>query len=131
MSHWNDAALVSLRDKLKSNVQLSTSLSDKLETPAGGFMSHGEAQMIMQLPNSREQINRVIETLRGKGDEDFQTFCVMLRECSYAVWADELEKEAECFKARGEKGIGANCNVALHVFWWPFDGPICTSDLTH
>ena len=130
MSHWNDAALVSLRDKLKSNVQLSTSLSDKLETPTGGFMSHGEAQTIMQLPNSREQINRVIETLRGKGDEDFQTFCVMLRECSYTVWADELEKEAERFKAGGGKGTGANCNVAWHVFWWPFDGPICTSDLT-
>ena len=104
MSRWNDAALVSLRDKLKLNVQLSTGLSDKLEMPAGGFMSRDEAQMIMQLPNSREQINRVIETLRGKEDEDFQTFCAMLRECNYAVWADELEKEAERFKARGEKG---------------------------
>ena len=104
MSHWNDAALVSLRDKLKLNVQLSMGLSDKLEMPAGGFMSRDEAQMIMQHPNSREQINGVIETLRGKRDEDFQTFCVMLRESNHTVWADELEKEAERFKARGEKG---------------------------
>ena len=116
MSHWNDAALVSLRDKLKLNVQLSMGLSDKLEKPAGGFMSRDEAHMIMQLPNSREQINGVIETLRGKGDEDLQTFCGMLRESNYAIWADELEKEAERFKARGGKGIGANRNVVLHSF---------------
>ena len=116
MSHWNDAALVYLKDKLKLNVQLSMGLSDILEKPAGGFMSYDEAERIMQLPNSMEQMNRVIETLRGKRDEDFQTFCVMLRECNYSVWADELEREAEHFKARGVKGIGSNCNVVLHSF---------------
>ena len=116
MSYWNDAALVSLRERLNLNVILSTGLSGKLEKPAGGFMSRGEAQMIRELPSNSEQTNRVIEILRGKGDEDFQTFCVMLRECNYAVWADELEKEAERFKTRGGNGIGANCNVVLHSF---------------
>ena len=116
MSHWNDAALVSLRERLNLNVVLSTGLSGKLEKPAGGFMSQGEAQMISELPSNSEQINGIIETLRGKGDEDFQTFCVMLRESNYAVWADELEKEAERFKTREEKGIGANRNVVVLLF---------------
>ena len=86
------------------NVLMSTGLSSKLEKVTGGFMSRSEAQMVRQLPNNREQIDRVVEILRGKGDEEFQTFCVMLRENNYTVWADELEREAEHFKTRGEKG---------------------------
>ena len=104
MSQWNDDALVYLREKLMLNVLMSTGLSSKLEKVTGGFMSRGEAQMVRQLPNSREQIDRVIDILRGKGEEDFQTFCVMLRESNNAVWADELEREAEHFKAQGGKG---------------------------
>ena len=86
------------------NVLMSTGLSSKLEKVTGGFMSCGEAQMVRQLPNGREQIDKVIEILRGKGDREFQTFCVMLRESNYTVWADELEREAERFKTRGENG---------------------------
>ena len=83
---------------------MNTGLSDRLEKAAGGFLSGPEAQMVRRLPSNIEQIEKIIETLRGKRNEDFATFCVMLRETNHVVWADELEKEAERFK-RERKGM--------------------------
>ena len=103
MSPWNDDALVSLRERLKLNVSMNTGLTDRLEKAAGGFMSRCEAQMVRELSSNSEQIDKVIETLRGKTNKDFNTFCAMLRETNHVVWAVELEKEAEQFK-KGRKG---------------------------
>ena len=103
MSPWNDDALVSLKERLKLNVSMNTGLCDRLEKAAGGFMSRPEAQTVRELSSKNEQIDKIIETLRGKTNEDFATFCTMLRETNHVVWADELEKEAERFK-RGRKG---------------------------
>ena len=103
MCPWNDDALVSLKETLKLRVSMNTDLSDRLEKAAGGFMSGPEAQMVRGLPSNMEQIDNVIETLRRKRNEDFATFCTMLRETNHVVWADELEKEAERFK-RVRKG---------------------------
>ena len=104
MSPWNDDALVSLRKRLKLNVSMTTGLTDSLEMAAGGFMSRHEAQIVRELSSNSEQIDKVIETLRGKTNEDFNTFCTMLRETNHVAWAVVLEKEAERFKKRGEKG---------------------------
>ena len=105
MSPWNDDALVSLKERLKLNVSMNTGLSDRLEKAAGGFMSEHEAKMVRELTtaSNMEKIEKIIETLRGKTNEDFATFCTMLRETNHVVWADELEKEAEQFK-RERKG---------------------------
>ena len=94
MSTWNDTALVSLKDKLKLNLSMSSGLCDKLEKAAGGFCSRYEAQEIRELSSNHEQIDRVIAILRRKANKDFHTFCTMLRETNNDVWADELEKEA-------------------------------------
>ena len=104
MSPWNDDALVSLREKLKLNVLMNTGLTDKLEKVARGFMSRCEAQMVKELSSNSEQVDKVIETLRGKTNKDFNTFCAMLRETNHVAWAVELEKEAERFK-KGRKGM--------------------------
>ena len=45
-----------------------------------------------------QQIEEVIDILRGKGDKEFATFCQMLQKSNYQVWARELELEAEKFK---------------------------------
>ena len=67
-------------------------------------MSESEAKTVRELPSSTAQVDRVIETLRGKGDEDFKTFCKILRDSNQVVWADELEKMTEQFK-RGKGNI--------------------------
>ena len=103
MSPWNDDALVSLRERLKLNVSMNTGLTDKLENAAGGFMSRREVQMVREFSSNSEKIDKVIETLRGKTNKDFVTFCTMLRETNHVAWAVELEKEAEQFK-KGGKG---------------------------
>ena len=98
MSSWNDDALVSLKDRLKLNVSMNTGLSDRLEQAASGFMSRLEAQTVKELPSNIEQIDNAIETLRGEINKSLVTLCTMLRETNHAVWADELEKEAEQLK---------------------------------
>ena len=104
MSPWNDDALVSMRESLKLHVSMDTGLTDKLEKAAGGFMSRREAQMVRDLSSNSKQIDKVIETLRGKTNKDFVTFCAMLRETNHMVWSVELEREAERFKNGGGKG---------------------------
>ena len=104
MSLWNSDALLFLREKLKINVLMNTGLIDELEMTAGGFMSRYEAMKVRQQPSNSSQVERVIETLRGKGDKDFKTFCKMLYSSNQAVWADELERVAEQFK-RGEENV--------------------------
>ena len=104
MSPWNDDALVSLKRELKENVLMNTGLADMLEKAAGGFMSRVEAQMVAALPSNSDQIDSVIETLRGKTNEDFDTFCKILRQTNQVTWAVELEKKAKQFKRGGGKG---------------------------
>ena len=94
LSSWNNDALLFLTEKLKLNVLMNTGLSAKLEM----FMSEYEAKTVRELPNNIAQVDRIIETLRGKGDEDFKTFCKLLRDSNQVVWADELERMAEQFK---------------------------------
>ena len=106
MSPWNDDALVSLKESLKLNVLMNTGLADMLEKAAGGFMNRAEAQMVRALSNNSDQIDRVIETLRGKTNEDFDTFCAMLQQTNHVTWAVELEKKTEQFKRGGGGGKG-------------------------
>ena len=97
MSKWNVDALVALKGKLKLNVKM-IALANILETPAGGFMNSAEAQSVRAKTGDAQQIEEVIDILRGRGDKEFATFCQMLQKSNYQVWAHELEMEAEKFK---------------------------------
>ena len=97
MSKWNVDALVALKGELKLNVKM-IALANILETPAGGFMNSAEAQSVRDKSGDAQQIEEVIDILRGKGDKEFATFCQMLRQSNYQVWAHELEVKAEKFK---------------------------------
>ena len=116
MSPWNDDALVSLKEKLKLNVSMNTGLSDRLEKAAGGFMSEYEAKMVREptTASNMEMIEKIIEILQRKTNEDFATFCTMLRETNHVVWADELEKKAERFK-RERKGTSRGTTLMLFI----------------
>ena len=102
MAKWNANALVALKGKLKSNVKMNT-LNDMLERPAGGFLAKAEALSVRAKVGDADKMDEIIEILQGKGNDDFATFCRMLRQCNYEVWAHELESTAERFKA--SKGI--------------------------
>ena len=80
---------------------METGLGNHLEKAAGGFMTRFEAQTAREQPGNTKQMDRVIELLLGKGDEDFTTFLKMLRDSNNKAWADELEKRAEHFKEEG------------------------------
>ena len=102
MAKWNASALVALKGKLKSNITM-IELGDMLPRSAGGFMNAAEALSVTAKTGDVEQVGQIIKILQGKGDEDFATFCRMLRQCNYEVWARELELTAE--RSKTSEGI--------------------------
>ena len=102
MEEWNRDALVALQGELKLNVIMKTGLIDMLQTAAGGFLSRAEAQAVESKPNNAEQMGELIRILLGKGNADFRTFCKMLNQSNYSLWADQLERKAREFS--GEPG---------------------------
>ena len=123
MEEWNRDALVSLQGDLKLNVIMKTGLIDKLQMAAGGFLSRAEAQAVESKPSNAEQMGELIRILLGKGNADFRTFCRMLRQSNYNMWADQLERRAREFReepgvhvlSRGE-GSGKMHSPHLHLF---------------
>ena len=101
MSTWNHNALVSLRENLQLNVFMESGLGNRLEKAAGGFMNQFEARTVREHPGNIKQMDKVIEILLGKADEDFTTFLKVLRDTNNGVWAEELVKTAELFKREG------------------------------
>ena len=98
MEEWSRAALVSLQGDLKMNVIMKNGLNNKLQKAAGGLMSREEALAVESKPSNAEQMGELIRILLGKGNADFRTFCTMLRQSNYSVWADELERKAREFR---------------------------------
>ena len=98
MEEWNRDALVSLQGDLKLNVVMKTGLIDKLQTAAGGFLSRAESQVVESKPSNAEQMGELIRILLGKGNADFSTFCLMLRQTNNSVWAEVLERRAREFR---------------------------------
>ena len=114
MEEWNLKALTAMKGDLKVKVKLEHGLIDKLEMAAGGFMSKSEAVSVESKLNNVAQMGELIRILEGKGNTAFWIFCQMLRDASYEVWADELEKKAREF--RGYTGT--------HVFIYESSGSI-------
>ena len=102
MKKWNSSALTALKGALKLKVIVKNGLNDILETDAGGFMNEAEAQMVESKPNNAEQMGEIIRILLGKSDAAFGTFCTMLRQVGYDVWATALEDKAK--EQGGESG---------------------------
>ena len=100
MSSWNIDALVSLQGDLQLHVLMETGFGNRLEKAAGGFLSYFEARVVREQSGNTNQIQKVIEFLRGKTDEEFVTFLEMLRASNNEVWADELERKAKEFKEK-------------------------------
>ena len=100
MSAWNHQALVSLRADLKLHVLMETGLGDKLEKAAGGFMDKHEAERVRQERTNMERMDKLIQLLLGKSNEDFATFLEMLRHTNNGTWAHQLEERAEQFSQR-------------------------------
>ena len=108
MSEYNVKALTALRTELKTKIVMGPHLNDMLEKSAGGFMTRPEAQSV--LSDSESQMGRLIDILKGKGDEEFRIFCKMLQKSNYPAWAEKLEQEAESFKSK-VLGEGEICGI--------------------
>ena len=86
-------ALASLDHDLKLNLSMVGLLS-RLERPAGGFMTAEERKSVEEKEGESKQVGKMIKILRGKGNNDFDTFLTMLRESGNEVWAGKLEDSA-------------------------------------
>ena len=105
MDAWKRLALVSLEHDLIMNLSLAGLLS-RLERPAGGFMTEDERKSVEDAQGRSNQVSKIIEILRGKGNKDFDAFQEVLRKTGNEVWAKEIDEEAarqlkEYHKAKG------------------------------
>ena len=100
MEEWNRDALFSLQGELEKNVIMKNWLINKLQKATGGFMNEEEAQSVESKPSNAEQMRELIQILRGKGNADFSTFCRMLHQSNYSVWANQLERKAREFRGK-------------------------------
>ena len=64
-------------------------------------MDEHEAAAVRQERTNMEQMDKLIQLLLGKSDEDFATFLRMLQATNNEVWAEKLEKKAKQFKEKG------------------------------
>ena len=81
-------------------------------------MNQFEARTVREQPGNIKQMDKVIEILLGKADEDFTTFLKMLQDTNNEVWAEELAKTAEQFKREGvcrERGHQSEVYAVLSV----------------
>ena len=67
-------------------------------------MDEHEAAAVRQERTNMEQMDKLIQLLLGKSDEDFATFLRMLRATNNGTWACQLEERAEQFSQR-EPGV--------------------------
>ena len=127
MSPWNHQALVSLRADLKLRVLMETGLGDKLEKAAGGFMDEHEAERVRQERTNMEQMDKLIQLLLGKSNEDFATFLKMLQDTNNGTWAHQLVERAKQFSQRqaGTYVCERNGEVALQRSVLEDTPPVC------
>ena len=64
---------------LKLGVRMDRSLGDKLERGAGGFLTTDEARYVRRAPGARQQMERLLDSLRRKDDEDVHRFIRILQ----------------------------------------------------
>ena len=113
MSDCYKDALLCFKSKLKENVHLKTGLEDKLPIAAGGFMSQAEALDIAETLGNHAQMDKVVDCLCRKRDEDFFTFLKMLKDTNNGHWADALLAKAEEFKRETVKGTQYTIHINI------------------
>ena len=108
MSDYNSNALIALQGELvpSLNVVMEADLNNRLEMPAGGFMTRSEAQSVR---NAKSPMGRLIEILLSKGDKEFNTFCDMLERSNNSAWADRLRQRAREGKRAKDQKDGKKC----------------------
>ena len=110
-------ALASLEHDLRLNLSMVGLLS-RLERPAGGFMTEEERKSVKEKEGESKQVGKMIKILRGKGNNDFDTFLTMLRESGNEVWAGKLEDSALQFAEHHRaNGMEYVANVLCFVLY--------------
>ena len=72
--------------------QVKESLVRKLKKPTLGFMSDEEVSEVLNSSDGKQRLGKVVEILKGKGAEEYESFESMLRKSSLTRLADELVK---------------------------------------
>lgn len=104
MDRWKNDALAKHEHDLKVNLCL-VSIISLLEQPAGGFMLREERQNVEGADGKVNQVGRIIEILRGKGNKEFEIFLEMLKKSGYEMWAEKIKESAHHFRQVQSEGV--------------------------
>ena len=72
--------------------QVKESLVRKLKKPTLGFMSDGEVEEVLSSSDGKQRLRKVVEILKRKGAEEYESFESILRKASLTSLAEELTK---------------------------------------
>lgn len=104
MDRWKNDALAWHEHDLKVNLCL-VSIFSLLEQPVGGFMLREERQYVEGANGKVNQVGRIIEILRGKGNEEFEIFLEVLKKSGYEMWAEKIKESAHHFRQVQSEGV--------------------------
>ena len=57
-------------------------------------MTEDERRSVEEAQGKNNQVGKIIEVLRGKGNRDFDAFLNVLRESGNELWAEKLDEES-------------------------------------
>ena len=97
MDNWKRDALLRLEQDLRAHLNLDDLLC-RLEVPAGGCMTHAERLSVEEVIGRRDQVSKIVENLRWKSNDEFDTFLRILRESGNELWASRIEESAQQFE---------------------------------
>ena len=110
MHAWKRDALLRHEDYLRISLKPNTILTRLVEC---GFMTEAERKSVEAKEGQDEQVGRMIEILRLKGNEEFGAFLKILEETGNASVASRLGKSAQQYKLEHGKMSCFHCLFAI------------------
>ena len=72
-----------------------------LHLEAGGFLNDVELESVKCKSDRFSQVDELVRILLGKGNDEFERFCLILEERNYYEWASKLRKKSILRRRRG------------------------------
>ena len=124
MHTWKRDALLRHEDYMRISLNPDAILT-RLDKAEGGFMTVAERKSVEAEEGQNEQVGRMIEILRLKGNEEFGVFLKILEETGNASVASKLGKSAQQYKLEHGKMSCFHCLFATSLLSHTIHTPCC------
>ena len=93
LSESRQKSLNKILPQLETNL-IVENIKSNFHSDAGGFLNDVEIEQIFSKPSRLERVRALIDTLKGKDNAAFGSFCLVLDKFGYGHWSKALMDEA-------------------------------------